>query len=213
MRSLPPAEPEPLVLPRGVRLPQAHELTEGSEAERARVRQAQLTTGYRVIAVPSGPNAGYIEANAHAVTVFALFHELALILMPRVAAPIVTTRGGDAHTGPSTIRAAALRVFEPHVQALQHDGFLGFGLIADRAGVTEQLFVPPAKYLQIWTTQPDLARSVLARHRIPEVQALQRLDQYPVVSESLPTASGEDGWPLVLQHIRAAFATLPAPER
>jgi hypothetical protein len=213
MRAQPPTDPEPLILPRGVRFPHPHELPAAAEAEQARIRRAQITTGYRLLPNTGGAYTAYIEANVHAINLYALFHELALTLMPRATAPIIGIKGGASYTGPYTIRAAALRVFEPHTQPLQHDGFLAFGLISQHEGLTEQLFVQPSKHIQIWTNQPAVARAVLARHRIPEVPDLQLMDQYPLVSESLQTSEGEATWPLVLQQVRAGFTTLPAPDR
>lgn len=206
-------DPEPLILPRGVRFPYPHEMPAEAEAEQARNHHPQITTGYRLLPNTGGAYAAYIEANAHAINLFALFHDLALTLMPRAAAPIIAIKEGESYTGPYTIRAAALRVFELHTQALQHDGFLAFGLISQREGVIEQIFVPPSKHLQIWTNQPALARAALARHHIPEVQNLQLMGQYPFVSESIQTPEGNPTWPLVLQQVRAGFTTLPAPER
>ena len=213
MQDKPPASPEPLILPRGIRFPHPHEFPPGTEAEQARIDQAQVTTGYRLLPNTGGAFAAYIGANAHAINLFAVFYDLALSLLPRVAAPIIAIKDGDTYAGPYTIRAAALRLFEPHIQALQHDGFLAFGLICQRDGVTEQVFVQPSKHLQVWTSQPAVARSVLARHRIPEVPALQVMDQYPLVRESLQTPEGNATWPLVLETVRAAFTTLPPPDR
>ena len=213
MRDQPTASPEPLILPRGIRFPHPHEFPTGSDAEQARVHQARITTGYRLLPYTGGVYSAYLDVNAHAITLFALFHDLALTLLPRVAAPIIAVKDGDAYTGPYTIRAAALRVFEPHTDALQHDGFLAFGLLSEHEGLTEEVFVQPSKHIQIWTNQPAVARAVLARRRIPEVPDLQFMDQYPLVTEPLQTPEGAPTWPLVLEQVRAAFATLPAPER
>jgi hypothetical protein len=213
MPDKPPASPEPLILPRGIRFPYPHELPSGSEAERARIDQARVTTGYRLLPNAGGAYAAYIEANVHALNLYAVFYDLALTLLPRIAVPILAIKDGDTYSGTLTTRAAALRVFEPHVQALQHDGFLAFGLICERDGITEQIFVQPSKHLQVWTNQPAVARTVFARHRIPEVANLQFMDQYPLVRESLQTPEGNASWPLVLENVRAAFTTLPPPDR
>ncbi len=213
MRNKLAASPEPLILPRGIRFRQPHEFPPGAEAEQARIDPAQVTTGYRLLPYAGGMFAAYLEVNAHAINLFALFYDLALTLLPRVAAPIIAIKDGDTYTGPYTIRAAALRLFEPHIQALQHDGFLAFGLICQRDGVTEQIFVQSCKHLQLWTNDPAVARAVLARHQIPEVSNLQVLDQYPLVREPLQTPEGNAVWPLVLEDVRAGFTTLPPPDR
>jgi len=211
MRDKPPAAPEPLILPRGIRFPHPHEVPAGSEAELARITQANVTTGYRLLRHSGGAYTAYIEANAHATSLFTVFHDLAFTLLPRAAAPIIAIKGGDAYPGPYTIRAAALRLFEPHIQALQHDGLLAFGLISQHDGVTEEVFVQPSKYLQVWTNQLDIARAVFAQHRIPEVPDLQLMDRYPLVTEAFQTPEGNAAWPLVLEQVRAAFRDLPPP--
>src|SRR5262249_6076568 len=129
-----PASPEPLILPRGVRFPRSQEFAADSEAEQIRISKAQITTGYRLIPTPGSGYSAFIEANVHAINVFALFHDLAVTLLPRTAAPIIAVKDGETHLGPPTIRAAALRIFEPHAQTLQHDGFLAFGLICQHDG-------------------------------------------------------------------------------
>lgn len=212
MPAKPPASPEPLILPRGLRFPQRHEFPAGSEAEQDRIAQANVTTGYRRFRHTGGAYSVYLEVNAHATSLFTVFHDLAVTLLPRAVAPIIAVKGGEAYPGPYTIRAAALRLFEPHLQSLQHDAFLAFGLISQHEGVTEEVFVQPSKYLQIWTNQPEVAEAVLAQHRIPEVPDLQLMDHFPLVSESLLTPEGNAAWPVVLEQIRTAFPDLPRPD-
>lgn len=211
MRNERPASPEPLILPRGVRFPHPHEVPDGSEAELVRISQANVMTGFRLLRHSGGAYTAYIEANCHATSLFTVFHDLAFTLLPRSAAPIIAVKGGDTYPGPYTIRAAALRLFEPHIQALQHDGFLAFGMIAQQEGITEEVFVQPSKYLQVWTSQPDTARAVFAHHRIPEVTDLQIMEQYPLITEAFETPEGSAAWPLVLEQVRAGFRDLPAP--
>jgi hypothetical protein len=208
-----PASPEPLILPHGIRFPQASELPPGSDADWVRINQAQVTTGYRLLPNAGGSYAAYLQANVHAINLFTVFHDLAFTLLPRVASPIISIKDGETHAGPYTIRAAALRIFEPHKEALQHDGYLGFGLICERDGVTEQVFVQPSKHVQVWTNQPVLARAVLARHQIPEKPDLEVMEQYPLVRTAFESPDGSPAWPQVLASVRAGFTTLPPPER
>jgi hypothetical protein len=212
MQQKPPAEPEPLILPRGVRFPFPNELPALSEAERTRIGQARVTTGYRLLPGAGNTHAAFFEANVHALNLYAVFYDLALTVLPRIVVPILAVNG-DTYTGRPTSRAAALKIFEPHTQPFQHDGLLAFGLICERDGVTEQVFVPPSKHLQVWVNEPAVARSVFARHRIPEVPDLQLMDQYPLIREALETPEGNPSWPQVLESVRAAFATLPPPDR
>lgn len=213
MPAKPPATPEPLLFPRGVRFPRPEEFPAGHDAEIARVREARITTGYRCLPNAGGAYAAYLEANAHAINLYPLFHDLVFTLLPRSAAPIIGLKGEEPHLGPYTIRAAALRLFDPHIQALQHDGLVAFGVIAQHDGKTEEVFVQPSKHLQVWTNQPQAAREVFAHHRIPEVPELQVLAQYPLVSEPLDSQEGTPAPREVVERVRAGFAELPPPDR
>lgn len=213
MPTKPTATPEPLLLPRGVRFPRPDELPPGSESELARIRQAEVTTGYVIHPNTAGPFTAYIDAQAHAINLFPLFHDLVFRLLPRSAAPIIGLKDTEPHLGPYSIRAAALRLFEPHTQVLQHDGLLAFGMIAQEDGRIEQVFVPPSKRLQVWTNQPDAAREVLGHHRIPELQELPLLDQFPLVYESMRDDSGASLAGGVVDRVRSGFSQLPKPDR
>lgn len=200
---------EPLIFPEGVRFLRPDELPAGYEGERERIARAQLTTGY-VLRPHSGAGfRAFFEANVHAPRLWYSFQSLAEALLPNVAAPIIGVKDEDPILGPYTTREAALAVLEPHAHYLQHDGFLEFGLIYQVAGVTEEVFVRSAKYLQVWTNYPDRATGTFARLGLPEVPKLQFIDEYPRVSESLQTPEGNAEWPAVVEQIRACFNELP----
>lgn len=201
--------PEPLIFPAGVRFPREDEFPAGHESDRERIARARITTGYvRRNHAGQGFRA-FFEANVHAPRLWDAFRTLAEALLPDVAAPIVGVTDEDPILGPYTSRAAALAALEPHAHALQHDGFLEFGLIFQTAGVTEEVFVRSAKYLQVWTNHPDRSEEAFARIGLPEVPELQFIDQYPLVSESLLTPEGNAEWPDVVEQIRMAFEALP----
>ena len=100
-------------------------------------------------------------------------------------------------------------MFESHVRHLVHDGFLEFGIIFQHKGVTEEVFVPYAKYLRIWTNKPEAVRAVFKSHGIPEVPELQFIDEFPRVSNSLLDENGNVGWPPVMERLKEAFESLP----
>jgi len=96
----------------------------------------------------------------HAPSLWDVFRDLALAILPAVASPIVGVRDEKPIYGPYTDRDSALAVFEPHLRHLVHDAFLEFGIIFQHRGATEEIFVPYAKYLRIWTNKPADVRSV-----------------------------------------------------
>lgn len=178
-----------------------------------RLKTAHITTGYVCYAPNKAGAMPYFEANAHADQVWLLVKAIAESILPAAAAPIFGLKDEDPILGPYTSREAAIGVFEPFVEALQHDGLLEFGIIFQRAGKTNEVFVRSAKYLQIWTTYPKAVRRILESHGLPEVPTLQFIDNYPRVSETLSLEDGSAGWPVVYEGLQRAFRSLPpAPD-
>jgi hypothetical protein len=194
-----------------VRFAHSDELPGASRTEALeRISRAKITTGYCVKDKLSGSFSSYVEANVHADQVWQVVRELARAILPTVAAPIVGVKEDEPILGPYTTRTGALQVFEPFIDGLQNDGFLEFGMIFQQGGRTEEVFVASVKYLKVWTSQLAAVRAVLEGYSIPEVPALEFLDEYPRVSESL-RPDGNARWPLVTEALQAAFETLPLP--
>jgi hypothetical protein len=203
---------EPLIFPDGVRFPRADEFPAGYEQEQQRIARANITTGFVLKDHRTEAFQAYFEANVHAPRLWATFRDVALAILPGVAAPIIGIKEDEPVFGPYTDRDAALAVFEPYVHLLQHDGFLEFGVIFQHRGRTEEVFVRSSKYLQVWTNQPDVVRTVFHRHGLPEVPGLEFIDEFPMVSESLLTEVGNARWPEAYDPLQAAFARLPTRE-
>jgi hypothetical protein len=132
--------------------------------------------------------------------------------LPDVGAPIIGIKDDSPLLGPYTDRDAAIAALEPHAYQLQHDGFLEFGIIFQYKGRTEEVFVPSAKYLKVWTNQALEAERVFSELGIPKLPTLQFIDAFPRVSESLTTSEGNAGWQSVLDAVRHAFEELPQRE-
>jgi len=201
--------PEPLIFPRGVRLLRIDEFPEGSDEERRRLSQANITTGYVLRDGQSERFSASFEANVHAPNLWSSFRDLALAILPDIAAPILGVKDEEPALGPYTDRHEALALFEPYVDRLQHDGFLEFGIMSQHHGRTEEVFVRSAKYLQIWTNKPEAVREVFDRLEIPGRARLEFIDEYPMVSESVPDEHGNASWPMVVERLRLAFDRLP----
>jgi hypothetical protein len=177
-----------------------------------RAASVTFTTGYVEHAKSGESYTAFFEVNAHASRVWRLVCDLAAAILPSEAAPILGVKGDDAPIlAPYTLRGIALAVLEPYVDYLQHDGFLEFGLIHQRQGRTEEVFVKSAKYLQVWTNHPNRVRAVLASSGVPQMPDLAFIDEYPLVRETLPRPDGQAGWAWVVDELRYAFAGMPAP--
>jgi hypothetical protein len=202
---------EPLEFPRGIRWPRPEEVPAAHADAYGRIREARITTGFVRKATGLGGYTDIIEANVHASRLFAVFRDVGEAIIPSAAAPIVGFKGEDPLLGPYTTRDAALAVLEPYAEPLQHDGFLEFGIIFQRGGRTEEVFIPNVKFLRIWTSRPDDVVSVLCRHGVPEMPDLQFIDEYPRVSQALPFEGHEAGWFPVLEALKERFQSLPDP--
>lgn len=209
-------KPEPLIFPRGIRYPRLDEIPGGAPSDAAaRTADAErtpVTTGYVQTDRPDAQ--GYttvLEANVHAPDLWAVFSELVEALLPLAAAPIVGVIHEEPVLGAYTTRDAALAVLAPYADALVHDGFLEFGCIFQRAGRTEEVFVPSAKFLRLWTAHPERAREVFERRGIPPVPDLRFIDEFPLVREAQPYGGTDSGWAPVVDELREKFRTLPEP--
>jgi hypothetical protein len=197
---------ESLILPKGVRLANAEEIPGCTDEILARIANASFHTGWIVRSTDANGYAAYIEANIHAPMVWDVFEAMATALLPDVAAPIVGWKGDDPTLGPYTDKAAAISALKPHRDRLQDDGFIEFGLMFQHQGVTEEVFVTSAKYLQIWTNHPDIAKALLLSKGIPEVGSLLFLDELPRVTEALSNGPSTDE---VINSILNSFNSLP----
>jgi hypothetical protein len=207
---------EPLLLPRGIRYPHAEEIPAGAPADaNDRVAEAQrtvVTTGY--VRNDHDGTAGYtavVEANVHAADLFRMFSELVAALLPSVTAPMVGVIDEDPLLGKYTHRSSALAVLAPYADPLTHDGFLEFGCIFQHRGRIEEVFVPSAKFIRVWTNSPESTEAVLVRNGITAHPALRFVDEFPLVREAQPFAGATSGWSVVLDELREKFAQLPDP--
>jgi hypothetical protein len=208
---------EPLEFPRGVRYPTVDEIPGGAPSDAAaRLVDAQITlvtTGY--VRLDREDVAGYsavVEANVQPANLWHVFQSLVVALLPDVAAPIVGAIDEEPLLGAYTSRDAALAVLAPYADALVHDGFLEFGCMFQLRGVTEEVFVPSAKFIRIWTNTPARAEAALEAAGIPSVHNLRFIDEFPLVREAQPFAGQTSGWFAVLDELRIAFLALPPAE-
>jgi hypothetical protein len=201
---------EPLIFPRGVRFVLRNEMPPGNDAGLARIAKANVTTGY--IRNDDGGEhfISYFEANVHAPEVFAVFKRLAGAILPGIAATLIGIKEEEPTFGPYTDLYAAISVFEPHIDLLQNDGFLEFGITFQNEGKIEEIFVSSSKFFKIWTNQPETVAQVLSDAGIPKCETIEFIDEYPMVSKSLGK-NNNAAWPGVVEAIKREFESLPPP--
>jgi len=168
-----------------VRFPFEEEIPGDSRETLASVAKARITTGYVIRKAEGELFDTYIEANVHAPDVFEVFRMLVFALMPDLAAPLIGIKEDDPVLGPYTDRRRAISVFEPHVDLLQNDGFLEFGMIHQSEIAFEEIFVASPKYFKIWTNNAAAAEKILQSAGLPKCGSLEFIDEYPMVSSSV----------------------------
>lgn len=175
-----------------------------------RISSANLTTGYTLVRTEDKPFGYYIEANVHAPDVFGIFRDLAFVLMPDAAAPLVGIKEDEPVFGPYTDRALAVAVFEPYADFLANDGFIEFGIIHQSKQAFEEIFIASPKYFKIWTNNPSGAEGVLQRAGIPRSEDLAFIDEYPMVSLSVD-GKEQAAWAGPYSALQKEFDRLPPP--
>ncbi len=193
-----------------MRFPRAEDLPSESHDFLSRVVDARITTGYIATNAADQPYSAYIEANVHAPDVFTVFTSLAFGLMPDIAAPLIGIKEEEPIFGPYTDRAWAVGVFGPYIDILQNDGFLEFGILHQSEFAFEEIFVASSKYFKIWTSNGQLAETILRSNNIPRCETLQFIDEYPMVSESIGP-DGSAAWCDPYYSLQEEFNRLPPP--
>jgi hypothetical protein len=178
-------------------------------AEVARAQATIFTTGYTLKETGRPEFPAYAEINVHAPGLWPLVRDLCNALLPERAALLIGMKDGELHSCPYRAKSLLLAAVEPYGESLARDGFVQFGFIWQRAGVTDEVFVPPARYLKIWTTRQAELEGVLREHSIPRVQTLAFLDEYPLVTETTYHPPEMYTYPELIERVLAADAELP----
>jgi len=178
---------EPLQFPDGVRFARPGEVPGCSDEDIRKLADAEILTGFVLRRIEGKPYSAQIEANVHASKIWQAVLELADVLLPQVTAPIIGWKDNEPTFGRYTHRSEAIACFTPFIESLQHDGFIEFGLIFQFNGVTEEIFVKPAKYIQLWTNRPEVAVSKLRELGLHQADRLHFLDEYPRITETPPS--------------------------
>jgi hypothetical protein len=178
-------------------------------AEVARAQATTFTTGYLLKETGRPEFPAYAEVNVHAPALWPLMRELCSTLLPERAALLIGMKDGELHSRPYRAKSALLTAVEPHGEALARDAFVQFGFIWQQAGVTDEIFAPPARYLKIWTTRQATLETVLRKYLIPRVKTLAFLDEYPLVTETTYHPPDMYTYPELIERVLCADAQLP----
>jgi hypothetical protein len=181
---------EPLILPECVRLLRPDEVPVHDDRDQileqvAAGHRARFVAGYVLHLVERPGYSAYAEVNVHAPELWRLFRALTVELLPEHGALLIGPKDEEINRCPYRSKDALLDTLEPYGEALARDGLVQFGLIWQRSGRTEEVFVEPAKYFKVWTNHPDRLQRVLAAHGLEQAEHLDFLDEFPRITESV----------------------------
>jgi hypothetical protein len=74
---------------------------------------------------------------------------------------------------------------EPFKRELTQDGFLEVGVLYNDETMMEEVFIRSPKYLQYWGTDEERFRKTMEEFELFEVQTLNFIDEFPLVTEAL----------------------------
>jgi hypothetical protein len=189
-----------LVFPEGVRLARLDEIP-GPEPDRAqawsRIQAAAIRSGFKVFESADPRFAFYAEANVDAHNIWTVFSDLCGQLLGQSATLLMSEIDKEpAPIGTSDV-SLILQYLEPNNYQLAHDGLLQFGLVHQEGNEVSEVFVAPTKHFRLWFRDAALFRALMKQHGIPEVEALQFIDEYarittPLSPEKTPFESVHD---------------------
>ena len=205
---------QPLILPSSVRLLLPEEVPAGEEharlrAEVARGQEARFTTGYVLSLTGCREYPAYAEVNVHAPDLWSLVRDLTMNLLPERGAMLIGSKDEKPHSCPYRGTEALLEAVDPYGEALARDGFVEFGFIWQLAGITNEVFVRSARWVEIWTTRPRVLEAVMHEHEIPVAESLVFLDEFPRVTDLTYHPPDMYTHLELIRRVRAADAELP----
>lgn len=99
-----------------------------------------------------------------------------------------------------------LKHIQPYRTELSQDGFLEFGFIFQDEKMLTEIFLKRPKYIQFWGTSLKPFLDIMNKFSISEIEDLNFVDEYPMVTESLSHLSPEyTDTPQILSHFKDIF--------
>ncbi len=179
-----------LNFPIGIRFAKANEITETNSEKSEllkKIHNANIQQGF-VISHPvkDAKFKFYAEANIHAQKVWLIFRNLIEVLLPDEVMPIIGKLDDEfLHNGEYDSKLKLLDLFEEFQFYLANDCYIQFGLGYESETELTEVFVTPTKHFQIWTNDSKNLKNIMEKHKIPEFEKLEFIDEFPRATISL----------------------------
>ncbi|MPM13548.1 hypothetical protein SDC9_59905 [bioreactor metagenome] len=174
-------------LPLGIGVPKDENYPSELDAKAINEKRnsANIVEGFVLHEVSNEKFSNYAEVNIDGDKIWDVFCSLANKLVGDVAYGVMGFKDEDPTLSNFTSKEKLLTIFEEYKFELTNDGFLEFGIAYYDENSMNEIYVSSFKYMRVWTDRKEDLVNILNEYGIEEIQGLQFIDEFPVVSEAL----------------------------
>lgn len=199
-------------LPLGIRVPRNDEYPNGYDVESINSQRnlSNITEGFKINEVKEEKFSYCAHINIDVDKIWDVFCSLTSRLIDDVAYGIIGFKDEKPKLSKFTNTKRVIQIFRKYKFELTNDGYLQFGIANYDDNSLNEIFVTSLKYMTIWTNNKDELVETLSSFRIQQVENLQFIDEFPVVSEALSinTCEGIKHYSDVIESIEKEFDKL-----
>jgi hypothetical protein len=199
-------------LPIGIRIPKDDEYPKGHDIKSINDKRdsANIVEGFTISEVSGERFSHYAEANIDASKIWGVFRSLTNNLINESAYGIIGFKEEKSKLSRFTTMEKIIGIFQRFEFELTNDGFLEFGIATYNERSLNEIFVTSFKYMNIWTDKKECLVETFKSHGIQQMENLQFIDEFPVVTEALAGSSikGITHYSEVIESIEREFDKL-----
>ncbi|WP_346846826.1 hypothetical protein [Clostridium sp. UBA3061] len=199
-------------LPLGIRIPKNNEYPSGFDVKSINDKRnsANIIEGFIIKEVSEQKFSYFAQVNMDADKIWDVFCGLTNKLIESAAYGILGFKEEESILSRFTQKERLINIFEKYKFELTNDGYLEFGIAYYDESTLNEIFVSSFKYMNIWATKKEPLVQVLNSFGIKQIEDIQFIDEFPVVSEALLENASNDvnHYSEVVEHIDGEFKKL-----
>ena len=196
-------------LPIGIRIPNNDEYPKGNDVKSINDKRnlANIVQGFALKEVKGEKFSYYAEVNIDADKIWSVFCDLTNKLIGGVSYGILGFKDEKPKLSGFSKTENVIKIFEKYKFELTNDGYLEFGIANYDEKSLNEIYVSSFKYMNIWTTGKELLVETLNSFGIQQIENLQFIDEFPVVSQALSDTivKGINHYSQVMESIEREF--------
>ncbi|SHJ96937.1 hypothetical protein SAMN02745163_02953 [Clostridium cavendishii DSM 21758] len=181
-------------LPLGIRIPKDNEYPDGYDVKSINDKRnsANIVEGFTIKEVVGEKFSHYVEINVDVDKIWSLFCSLTRNLINDVAYGIIGFKEEEPTLSKFSKLEKIISIFQKYEFELVNDGCLEFGIANYNENSLNEIFITSFKYIKIWTNNKEGLIDVLNSFEIQEIENLQFIDEFPVVSQALSNSFNKE---------------------